>query len=375
MIIHFSILLLILLVSAFYEHRFRANKIRVIADGGTASDYLGSIIPWLIVFGYIAFLAGMRSNVNDTYAYRDTFINLEPSWTAIKDIIASGGKDIGFSVLATLFKMFVSTDYHAWFLFVALIESLLIINVTKRESVSFFDTCLVLFVTGLYFNYFTMMRQWIAISIVFWASRFIKSKKVIPYILFCIFAAQFHNSAYFMIFVYFFVVGKAWGKKQLLLITAFSFLMFFLQPILNAIGFLAEDTTYNYVVSTMQTNSGSSWIRIPVAAYPLFFAYIYRERINPDDKMMVVSINMSLINVLLLTLASLTSGIFVGRMSNYFQVYSLVLIPYLFNVAVDEKNRAWSKGIFYAGYFVFYILQMKVSGSFYYGSDVLGYFI
>ena len=47
--------------------------------------------------------------------------------------------------------------------------------------------------------------------------------------------------------------------------------------------------------------------------------------------MMVVSINMSLINVLLLTLASLTSGIFVGRMSNYFQVYSLVLIPYLFN--------------------------------------------
>lgn len=374
MIIHFSILLVILLVSAFYEHSFKANKIRVIADGGFASDYLGSILPWLIVFGYITFLAGMRTNTNDTYVYKDTFINLVPSWDGISEIVSSDGKDKGFSIAATLFKMLVSEDYHAWFIFVAAIESLLIINVVRRESVSFFDTCFVLFVT-LYFNYFTMMRQWIAVSIVFWASRFIKKRKFIPYLFFCLLAAQFHNSAFFMIIVYFMVTGKAWSKKQLWLVVLFSISMMFLQPILNAVGFLAEDSTYNYVIDTMQTSTGSSFIRAVVAAAPPALAFIYRKNIRTDDLMVNVSVNMSLINMLMLILASFTSGIFVGRMSNYIQVYSMILVPYLFNVSIDEKNRSWIKALVYIGYFAFYIIQMNSSGSFYYGSDVLGYFI
>ena len=374
MIIHFSILLLILLVSAFYEHQFRANKIRVISDGGTASDYLGSVVPWLIVFGYITFLAGVRSNVNDTSVYRETFILLEPSWDGITEIINGSGKDKGFSVLAMLFKMFVSKDYHNWFFFVAAINSLLIVNVLRRETVSFFDACFVLFSSSIYFNYFSMMRQWIAISILFWASRFIKKKKLLFFILFCLIAAQFHNSAYFMSITYFVVTGRTWNKKQLITVALFSSLMLFLQPILSTVGFLAEDSTYNYVVDTMQSGSGSSIIRVPIAAIPLILAFVYRKRINPDDKMISVSINMSLINLLLITLASVTSGVFIGRMSNYTQIYSLVLYPYLLNVAIDEKSKSLIKAIFYIAFLVYYTVQMKYSGSFYYGSDIIGYY-
>ena len=163
MIIHFSILLLILIVSAFYEHQFRANKLRAIANGGVSSDYLGSIIPWLIVFGYITFLAGMRTSVNDTVEYRESFVSLVPSWNAVWDIVHSNIKDKGFSVLAILFKLYVSSDYHAWFLFVAFIESILFLSVLRRESVSFLDSCFLLFASTIYFNYFSMMRQWLAI--------------------------------------------------------------------------------------------------------------------------------------------------------------------------------------------------------------------
>lgn len=375
MIIHFSILLLIIIVSAFYEHTFLVNKKTVIAGGGTASDYLGSIIPWLIVFGYIAFLAGMRSNVNDTYAYRDSFINLNASWDGIRGMIAGDAKDKGFTVLAMLFKMYVSKDYHFWFLFVAAIESMLIVNVLKREAVSFLDACLLFFVTALYFNYFSMMRQWIAVSIVFWGSRFIKSKKLFLFIILCVFAAQFHNSAYFMLFAYFIVTGKAWSKKQAIIIVSFTFAILFLQPILGTISSFSEDSTYSYVIDTMQTNSGSSLARIPIAAVPLVLAYIHRNRINADDPIINISINMTLINLLMITLASFTSGLFIGRMSNYTQVYTLILLPYLFNVVIEEKNKVSIKLGIYFMYFIFYILQMNVSGSFYYGSDILGYHI
>ena len=375
MIIHFSILLLILIVSAFYEHQFRANKLRAIANGGVSSDYLGSIIPWLIVFGYITFLAGMRTSVNDTVEYRESFVSLVPSWNAVWDIVHSNIKDKGFSVLAILFKLYVSSDYHAWFLFVAFIESILFLSVLRRESVSFLDSCFLLFASTIYFNYFSMMRQWLAISIVFWASRYIKKGKIVPYIFFCLLAAQFHNSAYFMIFVYFLVIGETWNKKQLLFIVVFTVLLLFLQPILNTIGFLAEDSTYGYVVNTMKKGSGSSWIRIPIAAIPLVLAYIYKDRINKDEKMVNISVNISLLNMLLLVLASLTSGIFIGRMSGYTQIFSLILFPYLINVAIDEKIRSYVKLIFYIFYFAYYILQMNYSGAFSYGSDVIGYYM
>ena len=374
MFIHFTVLLVILLVSAFYEHSYRANKIRVIADGGLASDYLGSILPWLIVFGYITFLAGMRTSVNDTSVYKDSFNQIDPSWDAVNEVISGNGKDKGFSIAAILFKMYFSEDYHMWFLFVAAVVSILLMNVIRRESVSFFDSCMTLFLTTLYYNYFTMMRQWIAVVIIFWASRFIKKKKIIPYILFCILAAQFHNSAYFMILVYFVVIGKAWGKLQVALLSLFSISMLFLQPILNMVGFFTEDTTYNYVVSTMQTNSGSSLLRIPVAAAPLIIAFIYRKQINPEEKMINLSINMTMLSAMMITLASFTSGLFVGRMSVYFQIYIVILVPYLFNVAINSKSRSLMRAVWHIGYFVYYMIQMTVSGAFYYGSDIIGVF-
>lgn len=373
MIIHFSILFLILLVSAFYEHQFRANKIRVIADGGTASDYLGSIIPWLIVFGYLAFLSGMRSDVNDTVAYKDSFNALVPSWDDIWSSITGNVKDKGFPIAMHLFKMLISQDFHAWFFAFAIIESLIISFVLRRESVSFLDACFFFFSSTLYFNYFSMMRQWMAIVMVFWASKYIKRRKFIPYLLFCLFAAQFHTSAYFMIPVYFIVTGKAWNKKQLSIIGLFAVVMFFLRPLLGVLDSMSGDSTYSYVVDTMSTGTGSSWVRIPIALVPVVISYIYREKIK-EDTMANICTNMAVLQLLVLIVASVTSGLFLGRMSLYFSIYNTILFPYMLNAVMEEKNRVWIKPLFYLAYFAFYIFQMIYSGSFYFGSDIIGYY-
>lgn len=371
MIIHFSILVLILIVSAFYEHQFRANKIRVIANGGTASDYLGSIIPWLIVFGYIAFLAGMRSSMNDTEAYRDSFNSLEPSWDGIWNAITGDIKDKGFPIAMHLFKMYISKDFHAWFFAFALVESLIFVFVLRRESVSFLDACFFFFASTTYFNYFSMMRQWLAISIVFWAIKFIKNRKFIPYLLFCLLAAQFHTSAYFMIPVYFIVAGKAWNKKQVGIIALFSITLVFLRPLLRALESVSGDSTYGYVVDSMSMGTGSSWIRIPIALVPVILSYIYREKIV-KDRIANICTNMAVLQLLVLIIASVTSGIFIGRMSVYFGVFNVLLFPYLLNIVMDGENRNWIKPLFYLGYFAFYVFQMKYSGAFFYGSDIIG---
>lgn len=150
MIIHFSILAVMLTASLFWERYIRSGKLSRIRNN-EPYDYKTSIMPWLIVFGYIAFLAAMRSGMNDTGAYIQSFNNVPRTWEAFTETISGNGKDKAFDATANLFKMFISRDYHMWFAFFAVIESGIFIHVLRRESVSFFDACFVLFATTLYY--------------------------------------------------------------------------------------------------------------------------------------------------------------------------------------------------------------------------------
>lgn len=371
--IHFSILAVILFCALIWERPIKYHKLKCIYYG-ERYDYKSLLMPWLIVFGYIAFLAAMRSGMNDTSAYVQSFHNIPGTWESVAQIIDGDGKDKAFDITANIFKMYISSDYHWWFAFFAIIESGIFIYVLRRESVSFLDSCYVLFAATIYYNYFSMIRQWFAVLLLFAGSRLIKERKTIPYILLCIIAAQFHNSAYLFIPVYFIVTGEAWSKKQNILILASVLALIFLNPILNAMQTTLEGTTYDYALDAMTSGSGSSIIRPIIAAVPVVIAFLYRRRIDKSNKMINVCINMSLINLLLNLLAAFTSGLYVIRLATYTAVYNLILYPYVLNVAVSGNDRKFIKTCFYIIYFLFYCYQMSHQGSWGYSSDILGTF-
>lgn len=373
MIIHFSILAVMMVCALIWERPIKSRKLRCIYYG-ERYDYKSTLTPWLIVFGYIAFLAAMRSSMNDTYVYRDSFMSAPGTWDSVAQILSGSGKDKGFGIAANLFKMFISDNYHMWFALFAVIESCIFISVLRRESVSFWDTCFVLFSTTLYYNYFSMMRQWFAVLLLFGGARLIKERKTVSYILLCIFAAQFHNSAYFFIPVYFLVTGRAWSTKQNLIIVGAVFGMMFLGPILDAMEGALEGTTYDYVLAAMNSNSGSSILRPIIAVVPVAIAYIYRDWLDRSNKMINICINMSLMNFLLNLLAAFTSGLYVIRLATYTAVYNLILYPYLLNVVVEKRNRGILKAGFFILYLFFFYYQMSHQASWVYSSDILGYF-
>ena len=373
MIIHFSILAVILVAASLWERRIRYGKLYCIYND-EPYDYKSNIMPWLLVFGYLAFLAAMRSGMNDTPVYIASFQYAPGTWKKIFSIVTGDGKDKAFDVAANLFKMFVSSDYHMWFALFAIIESGIFISVLRRESVSFLDSCYVLFTTTLYYNYFSMMRQWFAVLLLFAGARFIKERKTVPYIILCIVAAQFRNSAYLFIPVYFLVTGRAWSLKQSLIILASVLGLILLSPILNVMESFLEGTTYDYVLAAMNSDSGSSIIRPIIAVVPVAIAFVYRDRIDKNNSMINVCINMSSINFLLNLLATFTSGLYVIRLATYAGVYNLILYPYLLNVTVRGSNRRILKAGFYILYFFFYCYQMSHQGSLGYYSNILGYF-
>ncbi|MCQ2468654.1 MAG: EpsG family protein [Ruminococcus sp.] len=370
MIIHFSILLVIAIVSVIWESRIRSYAISVTQNNNV--NLKAPIIPWTIIFGYLSFLAGMRTSVNDSGAYRTSFQRLPATLDHIKEIWSGDGKDKGFDTIAAVFKVLVSDNYHAWFLFFAIIESILLIAVLRKYSVSLWDGCFFFFVSSLYFNYFSMMRQWMAVVILFYASKFIIEEKPVQYIITCCLAAQLHSSAYLFIIVYFLVRGKAWSNKQNLILIAFSIGMVFFQPILSIMDTTLSDTTYDYVIDIMQSNSGSSIIRAFITIIPVIISYIDRDKL--EGKMINLCVNMSLITFMLNLLASFTSGLYIIRLSVYTEIFNVILYPYLLNRTISDQNRKIIKPVFYLLYLTYYLYQMNRSGSFYYGSDILGNF-
>lgn len=184
MIIHFSVLAVILVCALIWERPIRYHKLNSIYYG-ERYDYKSPLMPWLIVFGYIAYLAAMRSGMNDTSGYIQSFEHIPGTWDDVSRILDGDGKDKAFDITANIFKMYVSDDYHGWFGLFAAVESCIFIHVLRRESVSFLDSCFVLFATTLYYNYFSMMRQWFAVVLLFGGAIFIKEGKRSP-ISFCV---------------------------------------------------------------------------------------------------------------------------------------------------------------------------------------------
>lgn len=373
MIIHLSILGLIMMVSLIWEQRIKCIKLNAVYNGKTASDVKGPLTPWLIVFGYIAFLTAMRTSYNDTSVYVYSFEDLEGTLDAAFAVFAGDGKDKGFDFVGNIFKYFISDNYHVWFGFWAIIEAIILIILFNREATSFFEACFFFFSSSLYINNFSMMRQWFAVVVLFGASKFIKERRFIPFLIVCLLAAQIHNSAYLFIIVYFLVLGKPWSFKQNALLVIFVILIFFLNPLLQATNDLLQDSTYDYVMETMQSGNGSSIIRVFISAVPVIIAFLNRKYIS-NDSMIDLCVNMSVLNFLLNIVATFTSGLYVIRFATYMNMYNVILYPHLLNVALHKNNRKLVKLAFYTLFSVYYVYQMIHQGEWYYISDILGSF-
>lgn len=370
MIIHFSVLFVIIVAACLWGRGIRLRKLTYMANGYDYATTLGPLLPWLLVFGYVAFLAGMRTGMNDTSVYVADFQKAAGTWQDFFEILASDQKDKAFYAVQSLFKCLVSDEYHAWFLFFAAIESLALIYVLRRECVDFTVACYFFFASALYYNYFSMMRQWFAVVMLFAGSQLIKKNKTIWFLVLCIVMAQFHTSAILFIPVYFIVRGEAWSKKQNLIIALFAACIMLLNPILSGMESMLQGTTYDYVVDTMKTSSGSSSIRIVIAAIPVILAWVFRNKIK--GRMLNICVNMSLLNLMLNILATFTSGLYVIRLSTYTNMYNIVLYPYLISVCLKGRNRQLIKLAFYVFYFLFYLYQMTYQGAFGYSSNIIG---
>ena len=130
MVFQWYLFVLVAAVAIFAHYAGQTHTIEV--HGRTESRYGWG--PVLMITVPLIFLAGTRPNIGDTYAYRVAFLNMDSS---IGEILASTGKDKGFSVFTFIVKYIVGDNDTFYFLIIAIICLTCVMLVYKKYSCNF----------------------------------------------------------------------------------------------------------------------------------------------------------------------------------------------------------------------------------------------
>ena len=369
MVIHYSILGVILFVSLFWN-KFALQKKQQNPFEKQA------LTPWVIIFGYITFLAAVRSKFNDTAVYIYDFNNAPGTMSSALEAFRTANIKYAFTgFLQNVFKAYISDDYHMWFLMFALIESICFIYIYRRYCNDLFVPCYYFFTTGLYVNYFSMLRQWMAVAILFASLTFFINKKWVQFVICCVLAYLFHPSALVGVFVCFLAIGKPWRFKQIAIIVVAVVALLFMSPLLNSLESSSLGSTYDYALEVMNTNSGSSPLRAIITFIPVALSFASKRSIEDENnKVLDLSVNISVFYFFLNLVAAFTSGLYVVRLSTYLSPFVAILYSYLLTKLLDPKWRTIILIGFIVFYFLYYYYNMHNSGAGMYVSDILGEF-
>ena len=369
MIIYNSMIIWVAIIGIIYnfihpEHRIEQRD----------SD---KVIPvpliWAVItFVYIVLWCGLRSGVADTGAYIGMFNNQSNDLSQIKLLSFDNQKSPVFTLSIIIFKRFISQDYHIWLMTIAIITAVPIMHTLRKHSVNFFYSVFLFLVTTEFFWMFNGMRQFLAVAILFGVSDWISEKKMIRLLCVLLLLITIHSSAIIMLPIFFVVRGNPFGKKTVLFMLIVLAAVLFIQSFPSTFSDTLESTFDKGTAQQFAQDDGVNPIRVLVMSVPPVIAFLNRQKILEKNNVFLnVCVNMSIICASLYFLGIFTSGILVGRLPIYCEIYNLILIPYLFDKFYPQGTSRWFYIIATVLYLIFYFVSMNGVP---YGSDYFGWY-
>ena len=323
-----------------------------------------AILPIILMAGY------RNEGLLDTGAYAISFRLAPDTLNELPDYLSTKSKDQGFYAFLVIIKSFFTQQKQTFLLIVAAIQGIFICFFYRKYSPRYLFSLFLFVASTDYIAWmFNGIRQFLAVTIIVFATPLLLKKKYIPLILIILFASTFHQSALIMLPIIFLVQGEAWNKRTIIFIVIILLAIFFIGNFTTFLNDALADTQYKNVVSDYQSSgdNGTNPIRVLVYSVPTILAFIYRKRIKEKTNMLLkICINMSIVSTGLYIVSMFTSGIFMGRLPIYVSLYNYILLPYEIDIIFDGKEQRYRTIMYIVTclfYLAFYYYQMHfISG-------------
>lgn len=317
----------------------------------------------LMVLPYIIW-AGFRHNYfGDTALYRKSFLATDSDILKLFMPFINGDKDPGFGSFVILMRSILGDSDKLFFLLVAAFQLISIAMVFRRYSTNYW-VCIFLFVVSTdYLSWMhNGMRQFIACAIIFAGFRYLVEKQHIKMVLLILLASLFHGSAVLMIPIVFIIQGKAWDIKTVLMLVATAVAIVFidrLSPILNG---LLQDTQYDDVMTNeiWSTDDGTNIFRVAVYSVPALLSLLGLKYVRAaNDPVMNLCVNCSIVTMALYLVASVSSGIYIGRLPIYTTLQGYMALPWMIEHIFEKRSARMVRYVMYGAYLAFFYYQMR----------------
>lgn len=360
MIFQWQLFVLLLVVGIFVYLTGMQNTVN--SYGQVEHRY--ALIPALVVAIPLIYLAGTRNNsLGDTHAYRSSFFELPSSLSQIPEYISGDMKDKGFSVLSIIIKSIIGNSDVIYFTIIAAICILCVVLTYKKYSCNFIISMFLFIASGDYIQWtFNGIRQFIPVSIIFASTGLILKKKYIPAIILILILSTIHASALIMIPIIFIVQGKAWNKKTVALLIAAIFAITFVDQFTDLLTTIMENTQYSSEIDQFTSAEQMNILRVIVYSIPAIISLIFIKHIREADNPLInICVGMSIATMGIYLAASVTNGIFVGRLGVFTSLFNYILLPWEIEHIFTKKSTILLYILMISFYTMFYYYQMHVS--------------
>lgn len=272
------------------------------------------------------------NNGADYFMYYSMFQAIKNGNTFIN--VTGKTLELGFKYLIIVSQWFCD---EPWFTFgtIALIIIILIFKGCLEISDDYRLSIMLFFVSGIYFDSFNGLRQFLAMAVFFYGIKYILNKDIKKYFVCCILAFLFHKSVLFISPLYFLQYVKIDIKKACIIIVS-SFIGGSI--IYNLILRILKFTPYAYFLNSNElataTASASQILFFCVYFAIGFYYYVQMKQIECDTQLFFN------IHVVFFAVALLTTTVpLISRILNYGILIEILYIPKMLNLIRSRNTK------------------------------------
>ncbi len=307
-------------------------------------------ILWMTCFAFL------RTGYNDTHAYISGFRNaLSVSESAALGVY-SKWTDNPLSRLYQDVMRSITDNYHVYFLFPALLQSIAVVKLIRHYSEDPALSLLIYFSIGTYVLFIAAFKQSMAMTMLMLALPYADQKKYLRFYLLVAIAVLFHFYAITFVVVPL-LRERPWQRFTWILLGLVVFCLMYYEQTLGAV--IAQIEYMGESISEEEVFDGNSinLLRVLVYWVPAAMALIFQRHLfydsTPTDHLFA---NISIMAALVLTIGLAQGANLFARMAGYFEIGIAITLPWMLRrifTRESAKFMSLAAAILFFGYFIY----------------------
>lgn len=322
-------------------------------------DKTNRSMPFVLIAGGLLFTLSAFRHIEfgpDTIGYVMKYnalssISLSQLWLAL---ISGTGKDTFFYIVSKVINL-SGASAQVWLAMIALVFCWSVTKFIFDYSEEAYLSYIALLSLGYVFFSLSGLRQTIAIAVLLLSYKYLVERRLYPFLTLVLFASLFHASALIFLIAYPIALVRFGLKHFVVCIVAMVMALYFPNQIRAIIGTVGwTEALRAYALREATLNLSGFIIQLSIL---LFCAY-YRKGVLDADHRNLAFYNLLTIGLVFQSFAVVVAEAF--RVSLYFSIFGIVLIP----KAINAQKNKWARMLVHTIVTAILLLYFVLSNTF-----------